>query len=240
MMSVLGGIGSVLGGLSGFFGKDSAPSQGRQIYSQVQGAVTAGKEFNLHPLAVLGNTSSYAPAPANNVQDGLASMGNALQNMGQMKADKAAAAKANELMDAQIAEARSRTLLNLGNANRAMVGPSAPTGATGGLEQIVGGAGTTYSPHVTHNQSKRPMAVEPERDYPVTSRVGVGDKSVWVPNPEAFEVGLSELIAGAMVMGPQLLWQHYDDWYDKQKTNPTRYRSSETTQRPEYGPSRYK
>jgi len=202
-------VGPILSGLSGFFGGDSPPSQGRQIYSQVQGAVNAGKEFNLHPLAVLGNTSSYVPTSSNNVQSGLQSMGAAVSTLAAQKDEKAAQAKANELMDAQIAEARSRTLLNLGNANRAFVGPGGPTGATGGLEVVRGGSGTTYSPHATHEGArKRPMAVEPERDYPISARVGAGDGNVLIPNPETFEVGLSELIAGAAIIGPQLYWDY--------------------------------
>lgn len=66
----------------------------------------------------------------------------------------------------------------------------------------VGGEAYDKSPNV----DERGVRVEPEGDLPATQTVTLGEQTARTPFSEAWETGLSELAAGAIIMGPQ--WLH--------------------------------
>lgn len=193
------GIGAgleVAGGLKGLFG-GKAPSPSQQAYGQLKGAFRAADEFGLHRLAVAGSPAGYTPVPSQ-AAEGLMAAGGALRSYSEGKETGRLRRKEEELIDAQIEEARSRTILNNANARRAFAGP----------QPGLGGAATRMGVAFDRlaNGGDRAISREPERDMPASQTVTAGSQTARGPNPEAFEVGLSELIAGALIYGPQWLY----------------------------------
>lgn len=105
--------------LGGAVGDARAPGVAKRVTAaEMRSKIITGREFGLHPLASIGaQTSGYS---GSYLGDGIAeasrSVGQAVQERGREKKSAVLDAKRGELVDAQIAEARSRTLLNEANA----------------------------------------------------------------------------------------------------------------------------
>lgn len=176
----------LLGAGKQLFGRGE-PGPGQQSYAQLMGAAKAADELGLHRSLVAGSPAGYSPAPMSQAQ-GLLNAGSALRQ-------GRPSPKENELLDAQIEEARSRTILNNANAVRAFHGPQP---GIGGNTTALGRAFDRLA-----NGGERGIRREPEPDMPATQTVTLGDRTARGPNPEAFEVGMSELIAGGLIYGSQ-------------------------------------
>lgn len=177
------------GGLKNAFGR-GAPSYGpgKQSYEQLMGAFRAADKAGLHRLAVAGSPAGYSPAPMSEA-NGLLAAGQALRS--------GPSAKEKELLDAQIEEARSRTILNQANARRALLGPQ--PGLGGASSRLI----DALSAHTNRLGGARGVEVVPERDVPLTNTVNAGRATMNSPNEEAFSVGLDELVIGMLIYGPQ-------------------------------------
>lgn len=234
-MGLLSGFGKAIGGFLGgpipgligtglellgagkqLFGK-GPPGPGAQAYQQLMGVARAADELGLHRLTVAGSPAGYSPAPMSQAE-GLMAAGQSLR-AGRLSP------KENELIDAQIEEARSRTILNQANARRAFIGPQP------GLGQVNAFGGEAFDRLA--NGGDRSVSREPERDQPATQTVTFRDFTGRGPNPEAFEVGVSELLAGALVYGPQWLAEAISNVDAAGKPRPNRGRS---TARPQNRP----
>lgn len=212
ILETLGAATGVLGGLSKLLG-GGGPNPKTQAYGQLKGAFQAADEAGLHRLAVAGSPAGYSPAPSSSAE-GLLDVSNSLRQYTQDKLSKATQRKADELVDAQIAEARSRTLLNEANTRRALAGPQPGLG---------GAVGTVRAFDDASNGGARTVRVEPQPDLAGTQQVALGSQSARGPNPEAFEMGLSELAAGLLIYGPQWLY----NWKPKNTSKrPARGRSA--------------
>ena len=195
----------VLGGLSKIFGKKKKQDPGATAFRAGIGSIDAAIARGLHPSMGVGGAGGYSgPVSTATASEGLTQVGDAMQRHADRKGNQKLDKKQSELMDAQIAESRSRTLLNAANSRRAIYGPSNnPTGTTGGIETVRRG-GPGLDPGETGN---RGHIVEPSRDAPGSQKVSIGNETMRGPNPDAFEVGLSELLAGAAIYGPQWLYK---------------------------------
>lgn len=203
-MGIFGKIGGFLGGpIPGLIGtglellggakslaQGSPPGPGKQSYQQLMGAFKAADQAGLHRLAVAGSPAGYSPAPQSQAE-GLLSAGAALRNR--------PSAKENELIEAQIEEARSRTALNNANARRAMDGPQP------GLGGYSPRLSDLLSAHRDRVGGPRGVRVEPEADVPLTGTSNAGKTPMVMPSEEAFSVGIDELLVGALIYGPQWL-----------------------------------
>lgn len=177
------------GGLKDAFGRGpTSYGPGKQSYSQLMGAFKAADRAGLHRLAVAGSPAGYSPAPMSEA-NGLLTAGQALR--------AGPSAKERELIDAQIEEARSRTILNQANARRAMLGPQ--PGLGGASSRLI----DALSAHTDRQGGARGVEVVPERDVPLTNTVNAGRAAMNAPNEEAFSVGADELLIGMLVYGPQ-------------------------------------
>lgn len=188
MDPILGGALLSAGGrlLGGIFGQNNqAATQGDVTAREMRAKIETGKEFGLHPLAAIGaQTSGYA---GNYLGDALGDAAGALGE-GYAKARDPLSKKQGELIDAQVEEARSRTLLNKAEAAsriRASMDPHGP------------GSG--------------PQAPGIQRT-PLIQRVDSPDgKHGYGLNPDAFEIGLGELLTGLVFYGPQFVYQWGED-----------------------------
>ena len=179
------GLGTAVQAASPFLLKGPGPKA--QSYGSLMGAFKAADEAGLHRLSVAGSPAGYTPAPSA-AAEGLMSAGRSMAAQPNSK-------KQSQLLDAQIAEARSRTVLNQANARRALSGPQPGLGQAG---NAVAEAFDRLA-----DSGPRRISREPERDMPATQTVTLGDFTGRGPNPEAFEVGVSELLAGGLIYGPQ-------------------------------------
>lgn len=221
-MGLFSGLSSIFKGVagaaSGFLGGPFAPLLGagldflgaradrkqQQAFAQsgLGMRIEDGARYGLHPLASAGATAGPQFQPVN----APGTWSNAFGQVGANLNNKKNAALSNELLEAQIAETRSRTLLNMANSRRGdLTSPPAISGATGGMEQLLKALDRNTG------GGERPVANEPERQYPARQRVTLGKYTAWGPNPEAFELGLSEAAANAMIYGPQILVQYLED-----------------------------
>lgn len=197
-LGLIGSVGSSL--LGGIFGKKKQKNDTafqREFAQKGLGwKIQDGKKHGLHPLASIGGVGAqYQPTAGSPMADAAAGVGRGIETYAARRQDAPLAKKQAELIDAQIAESRSRTLLNASNARRPIYGPTpGVTGVTSGLEGMDPGEGGT-----------RPVRREPTPDMPARQKVSLGKDSAVGPNPEAFEVGISELLAGAAIYGPQWL-----------------------------------
>lgn len=191
------GIGTLLSGVGGLFGATRKREKPRDTaLEQLRGAFTAADEAGLHRLAVAGSPAGYSPAPSY-AAEGLMNAGQAIARYGEYREGRKLARKNEELVDAQIAEVRSRTVLNEANARRALMVPQ--PGLGGAMPAIARAFDNTA------RGKERPVSIEPERDMPATQTVTFGDQTGRGLNPEAFEVGISELLTGLAIYGPQWL-----------------------------------
>lgn len=157
---------SLLGGL---FGRKS---QKTAAANEMKQKIEMGKRYGLHPSTAIGaQTSGYQPvmhqaftSAGRSIQEGLAARADA-------KADRAREDRGKALLDAQIAEAQSRTILNKANAQRAMVGPGSPV--------------DPYAPR--------------KANALISVKLENGD-TVLVPNPDVYEISPTELATGRLVL----------------------------------------
>lgn len=222
-LPALGKVGSILSGIGGLFGRKRGPSPSEQAYGQLQGAFKAADEAGLHRLAVAGSPAGYSPAPQHD-GEGVMALGNAVREYAQDRTDKKTRQKQDALIDAQIEEARSRTILNQANARRAVSGPQP------GLGQASNPVQEAFDR--LSNDGSRRINREPERDQPATQTVTLGRFTGRGPNPEAFEVGLSELAAGVLMYGPQ----YAAEWAREMGEPAAENNRSRYNQRPKYRP----
>lgn len=163
-------LGSLISSGSSFLGglldrKDQRAAPGNEMRQKIE----TGREYGLHPLVSIGaQTSGYQPvmsqamsSAGQSIQTGLAERANA-------KAAASMAKKQEALIDEQILEARSRTMLNQANARRALVGPGAPAD---------------------------PFAMRKENAW-IQVRLKDGT-IVEIPNPDVHEISLTEALVGA-------------------------------------------
>lgn len=208
----------VAGAASGFLGGPFAPLLGagldflgaradrkqQQAFAQsgLGMRIEDGARYGLHPLASAGATAGPQFQPVNTP----GTWSNAFGQVGANLSNKKNAALSNELLEAQIAETRSRTLLNMSNSRRGdLASPPLISGATGGMEQLLKALDRSSG------GGERPVVNEPERQYPMSQRVTLGNRTMVGPNSEPLEVGLSELAAGALIYGPQYITQVLED-----------------------------
>lgn len=176
-MSFLGGIGSaLLGGLFGSSAKKKELAYQREFAQHgIRWRVADAKAAGIHPLAALGSPGAqYQPSNATPWADAARSIGEQLQQRTQGKTDKALAAKQGELLDAQVAEARSRTLLNETNALRAMPRPGV----------AVRRPASQDDPYEMRQENAL-IKVRLENGEVIT-----------MPNPDVYEIGPAELVTG--------------------------------------------
>lgn len=162
------GVGSLLGGSNSMHPRDANRAA-------MVGRFEAAKEFGLHPLTVAGGSAGYQPASRPNFGSNLRDLGNTLSEVAADKAAKKTAGeqqkKADELLEAQLMEMRSRTGLNLANTKRVLGGPGQPPDPFK-ME--------------THNALIEVMLEN-------------GD-IIRVPNPAVYEIGPSELATGRILL----------------------------------------
>lgn len=212
-------LGSLAGGLFGKKKKGPGP------YDIMARQYKFARDMGLHPLAVLGNSGvsgqygdggSFGSGDTSFLGDAAYAAGNALRERADSRerakdrnVQSRLNAKQMELIDAEIMEARSRTLLNQANVKR-LLGPSpAVSGAAGGLETL----------------DNRPVKMDPARNLAARQQVTLGDSTATGLNPEAFEIGLSELVAGGLIYGPQWAYDYVDRLMPKKparKADPSR------------------
>lgn len=169
--------------------KENLKQQERFAKNSMTWRIRQGRKAGLHPLAMVGGAGAqYTPVQGDTSHT--ASAAETVRGYVTSKLDKQIQRKNIDLIDAQIAEARSRTLINLGNARRASATMPALTGAAG---QKPG--------------DERQTVLEPHRDTPAGTTVDLGGMKAKGLNPDAFEVGLSELVAGLVMYGPQWIYQ---------------------------------
>lgn len=196
------------------------PSPKEQAYGSLKGAFKAADEAGLHRLAVAGSPAGYSPAPSA-AAEGIMAAGQQLSNSAIQASANKIPKKQQELIDAQIEETRSRTILNQANSRRALSGPQP-------------GLGQAQQPilkalDLLASGGPRKISREPQRDQPARQTVTLGDKTAVGPNAEAFEIGLSELIAGALIYGPQ--WA-YKGIRDAERPRRTRNSSNQDLRNP--------
>lgn len=217
------GIGSVaqgIGGLAGAFGKGDTKKHTLDAHRELmRGIDESAKKYRIHRLAMLGSTGGgYGPVQSqgDRIGQGLAQVGDAFQSYGAAKSSARLDKKQAELIDAQIAESRSRTMLNVANSKHHISGPviGNPSGVGGGLETVLPNQGRDPG-----TQGDRGVRREATPDQGATQRVSLGNVTGIGPNPEAFEVGISELIAGALIYGPQWLYGGLKQSWPKARQN---------------------
>ena len=156
---------SLLGGIFG--SKSQKNAAAREMDQKIQ----TGKKYGLHASTSIGaQTSGYQPV----MNQAFTSAGRSIQGLAaraDAKADRAREDRGKELLDAQIAEAQSRTILNKANAQRALVGPGAPT--------------DPYAPR--------------KANALISVKLENGD-TVLVPNPDVYEISPTELATGRLVL----------------------------------------
>lgn len=176
-MGIFSAIGSVVGGLIGARSVSNQQKKAHQFEKRrIQTLAKDAKAAGIHPYAALGAGAGYSnpftSSPAGSfIGDGVAAAGQGIDEEFGKSASKSLASKQGELLDAQIAEARSRTVLNSANAKRTLIGPSAPTD---------------------------PFAMRKENAL-IEVRLENGT-IVKIPNPDVYEVGPTELVTGRTLL----------------------------------------
>lgn len=225
--SLISAGGSLLGGI---LGKSKPPglkyvqnAARASTRGGLSGAIQTARKHGIHALSALGSAQGYSVPYGGTDNSALgAGIADAAATAGQAMASRGLRKKEEELLDAQIAESRSRTLLNVENSRRPLYGPvPSISGITGGLRGSDPGS-----------TSGRGLRVEPTPHLGARQVVALGDVEATGPNPEAFEVGLSELLAGALIYGPQWLGKFLAKGASEAKQKgPKVYRGNQT----EYG-----
>lgn len=216
-MGLLSSIGKVVGiassaaGILGGLKKPKGPGD------MLKSTVKAGAKVGLHPLASIGYQGGYSePASVlGEIARGGGEISDQLNAIDQRKIDQATTKKQEARQavldaatlrrtEAEIAEARSRTILN--NANSKRVLDEAGTGAIGngslgGLDQLTG----------------RKVQNEPTRDAPLFIRTTDKDgDTVYLLNEDVAGVGIDEAIAAGATILPQKLWKKVSKYFTKE------------------------
>lgn len=158
--------------------------------------IEAADEYGLHRTLAFGS-------PGSSGYGGAAAAPEAIRGH---RGDPTASARARLIeaetgyMEAMEAEARSRTMLNVANYRRGALLAGVNRGGPTGMGRSIFGP---VEANPFHPVQSRPHSVEPTRNMPAWQAVQLGDHLAVGPNPEAFEVGISELLAGAAIYGPQ-------------------------------------
>lgn len=200
---------SAAGGLAG-----SLLSKKPKVYSPgdaLRSTVNAARKLGIHPLAALGSSSGYSSPVqigggsmvgqmADNIGQGIREFTEAKERQREAKTAESLARKQEALIDAEIAESRSRTLTNMANYKKTLEGPRVGTlGVTGGLEKVT--QPSTLYPG-------RPKENEPEKNVPATIEVvGPNGHVYYMPNEEAFGVDIWEMMGNLPIMAAQDLWR---------------------------------
>lgn len=167
-------IGSSL--LGGLFGRSNAKRQAalqREFAQKGLGwRVEDARAHGLHGLVgATGQSAQYQPVNHSPMADAASDIANTLGNEAMARRDAKERAPINakqeQLVDAQIAEARSRTLLNHANAKRSLVGP-----------------GSSVDPYAMRTENAL-IKVKLENG-----------ETVMIPNPDVYEIGPTELVTG--------------------------------------------
>lgn len=202
-------IASSVAGIAGGFKKQKGPGDA------LKSTVKAGSKVGLHPLASIGSNTGYTDTGNSLIAAARAGneLGDAITDIedrrraGALEKDQRARQK--RLDDAQIAaaeadiaEARSRTILNLTNVKRQLNGPMVPggNGALGGLEQVLA------------EGPKRDTKIEEIRDLPLLVQSTVDGKTAYVPNPDLAEMGVGEAAMAALILAPQYGYQYLKEF----------------------------
>lgn len=166
-------FGQILGAALPFLGgamdrRDKRTHAGREMAQKIE----TGKRFGLHPLASIGaQTSGFQPVMSQAMTSAGQSIQQGMARAADRKGEAALQRKQEQLIDEQILEARSRTLLNTANARRAAVGP--------------GSAVDPYAPR--------------KENALISVRLENGE-TVLVPNPDVYEISPTELATGRIVL----------------------------------------
>lgn len=165
---IVGSIGSSL--LGGLFGRRSQKReqalQREFAQNSLRWNVQQARAEGLHPLVGAGQPGAqYQPSHASPMQG-------ALEGVSQALASRAGQKKQDQLLEAQIEEAQSRTILNKANAQRAMIGPNAP---------------------VTD-----PFKMRSENAL-IRVKLENGD-IILMPNPDVYEISPTELATARLIM----------------------------------------
>ncbi len=171
----IGAAGSLLGGMFDRNAQRSRDFKARRFEKQrIQMITKDALAAGIHPLAALGSAAGFQN-PFAGAAPGGASMGGAIADAAsQIGAGVAQAgkAKSNEaILAAQLAESRSRTILNQANAKRALIGP-----------------GSTVDPFAPRQEN---ALVEVELE---------NGERILIPNPELYEISPSELATGRILI----------------------------------------
>lgn len=204
LLSSLGsiaGIASSVAGIAGGFKKPKGPGD------MLKSTVKAGQKVGLHPLAAMGYQGGYSE-PASVLGDiarGGSNIAGELQNIEQRRMEKATNQREERRQqrldaltaartEAEIAEARSRSLLNMANYKRTLgeAVPGTSNGAVGGIERMEG------------VPPPRPTQRDPHKDVPIWNKSVQPDGStIYIPNEEAFSVGIDEMLGSGSIVGAQ-------------------------------------
>lgn len=196
----IGAAGAIGGGLL------SKKKAGPGVFTTLKRQADFADKYGLHRLSVIGSNPGYGGVSSpdilgQSITEGANALAGGIEAAGAAKRDKKLDQIAAEQLElqklrtaAEVAEARSRTLFNEANTKKLIEGPTPSVNGThGGIEGLTRG-GTLDG---------RTIVQEPARDLAARQKVTLGNRTAIGPNPEAFEVGLSELIAGTLVYGPQ-------------------------------------
>lgn len=184
--------------------------------TRIRTVAADAKAAGIHPLAALGAASGYqnpygGPVSGSTMGDGFAAagqyIGDAIDKRGQKKQAATLNEKQIDLVDAQIIESRSRTLLNQANAKRALVGPQAP-----------------------HD----PYAIRKENAL-IKVKLENGTE-VYMPNPDVYEVSPAEMVTARALMEASRVGKKVSeakvDW--KKKSQDLKRRKSLITRSPKH------
>ncbi len=172
--------------IEGIFGQKQEKKSEAFERQRIQMTATDAKAAGIHPLAAIGAASGYTNPFQGSSPTGSA-IGDGIAASRTSKLDSRQA----KLIDAQILESQSRTILNQANAKRALPSPG------------LGGGPLTAFSTPRDGGTGRGVRTEPEADLSGVQSVNLGKFTGWGPSSEAFEVGISEIVAGAAIYGPQ-------------------------------------
>lgn len=218
LISALPGVGQVLGGLSGLFGKkEKQPTPAENIVSQAQGAREAAEKYGFNPLTMLqygqpggAMASAGGPAPLASVE----MLTSGLRDFNDVVSGDAARRRQADILEMDLAklkldQARSGVLLPQSNTVDRI--GSAPS-VLGRRPAIEGQSNVTAA----NPPLSRPVGLAPGRKVevdPVKDTAGVSRITNSITGPEGITIpgegepwGLDELATAAVVGIPQILW----------------------------------
>lgn len=157
---------SLLGGI--FDRKDARESAGRQMHQMIR----TGAEYGLHPSTSIGaNIPGYTPAFGGALSEAGTAIQRGLSAREENRLQRENMKKQNQLIDAEILESTSRTILNNANARRTSM-------ASGSVVD--------------------PFAMRQENAL-IEVRMENGE-IIRIPNPDVYEIGPTELATGRVLL----------------------------------------